>query len=88
MLRRERNKLDLKTMGPFVVIENHGHTLDIDVNGIPECIASDRVRSAPGNIEQHEPVNRHTDSVKEDTSTTLAEKKYLCRGRNPDLGEF
>ncbi len=51
MLRRERNNLDPKTMGPFVVIENHGRTLDIDVNGIPECIASDRVRSAPGNIE-------------------------------------
>ncbi len=47
LLGRQRNKLDPRTVGPFVVIDNHGHTLDIDVNEIPECIASDRVRLAP-----------------------------------------
>ncbi len=29
LLGRRRNKLDPKPMGPFVVIANHGHTLDI-----------------------------------------------------------
>ncbi len=54
LLGRRRNKLDPKTRSPFVVIENHGHTLDIDANGIPECISSDRVRPAPGNVEHGE----------------------------------
>lgn len=31
MLGRRRNKLEPKTMGPFVVIADHGHTLDIDL---------------------------------------------------------
>ncbi len=31
-------------------MKNNGHTLDIDVNGVPECICSDCIRPASGSI--------------------------------------
>ncbi len=53
-------------MGPFVVIANHGHTLDIEVNGIPECIASNRVRPAPGRVEPQNSDAPETESVRDE----------------------
>ncbi len=66
LLGRRRNKLDPKTMCPFVVIANHGHTLDIEVNGIPECIASDRVRPAPRRVEPQKSDVPDTESVRDE----------------------
>ncbi len=74
MLGKRRSKLDPKTMSRVVVIKGHGHTLDIDVNGKREFIASVRVRAAAGNIELQESVDPHTYSVREDRSRTLGDK--------------
>jgi len=47
VLGRARNKLDFKTFGPYTVVHNFGHSLDIEIDGIPERVSSDRVRPAP-----------------------------------------
>ncbi len=52
-------------MGPFLVTENHGHTPDIDMNGIPECIAFDLVRPATGKVQHQESDTPDTDSIKD-----------------------
>jgi len=46
-LERSKSKLDYKTGGPYTVIANFGHTFDVEIDGIPERLSSDRVRPAP-----------------------------------------
>jgi len=46
LLERAKSKLEFKSQGPYTVIANHGHSLDVDINGIPERVSSDRVRPA------------------------------------------
>ncbi len=76
---RRRNKLDPETMGPFVVIEYHGHTLDIDVNGIPECITSYRARPAPGNVEYRNSDDPDTDSITNEIGEPIEGKTSSSR---------
>ncbi len=66
-------------MGPFVVIANHGHTLDIDINRIPECIASDRVRPAPGRIEPKDYDVSGTESVRDEIVKALGHTNSSSR---------
>ncbi len=47
LLGRPRTNLDYKTMGPYPVLANNGHTLDISVEEITERTSSDRIRLAP-----------------------------------------
>ena len=47
LLKRTRNKLDHLTIGPFSVVENHGNTIVINVEGVPERINADRIVPSP-----------------------------------------
>ncbi len=62
-----------------MVIENHGHTLDIDVNGIPECISPDRVRPAPGNVEHRESDDPDTDIITNGIGEPIIDKTSPSR---------
>jgi len=33
---RAKSKLEFKSQGPYTIIANHGHSLDVEINGIPE----------------------------------------------------
>ena len=47
VLVRTRSKLDHQTLGPSQVTENLGHTVVIEIEGIPERMSADRIWLAP-----------------------------------------
>jgi len=61
LLGRPRNTLDFKIFGPYPVIANYGHSLDVDLDGLPERISADRVRAAPKSttVEKEESPSGH-----------------------------
>jgi len=82
LLGRTRSKLDFKSLGPYVVISNNGHTFDIDVEGIPERVSSDRVRPAPSSsIVQAEADNETEVSAESDprSGTTPEGEKTVTK---------
>ncbi len=79
LFERRRNKLDPKTMGHFLVSENRGHTLDIDVNGIPERILPDRVTPAPGNVEHRKSDDLDTDIITNGIGKPIIDKTSPSR---------
>jgi len=52
LLEHKKLKLHFKSQGPYTVIATYGHSMDVEVDSIPERVSSDRVRPAPNTTTQ------------------------------------
>jgi len=77
LLGRTRSKLDFKSMGPYVVIANNGYTFDIDVDGIPERVSSDRIRPAPPSTVVQQPAEAEDSKAADAGSDEITPKEPL-----------
>ncbi len=88
LLGRRRNKLDPKPLGPFVVITNHGHTLDIDVNGILECMYPTESDLLQATFNNRNRLNLTLVASEKTQIELYGTKTYLCKRLNSNRSEF